>query len=425
VTCDGHEAQRVACRLGIVHLLRQVCCNKELGTHVMPGNAVLPPHNGMIITRSLQEWACLLPLDLPFASVERLLKWQTQCEEMICATEVRCLVRTHRQVIRRAEADEVAALLGRKDLSGLKANLVPAQEARRPAAWPEELTAAVEMALEREDPQPPEGVRACDWERVLAARCEEQATIEKLRRLGPEVQPGQIVAATDDVEVRRPEHRRKLTIRTARIATPEGFRYLSGGGDLVLDQLYLLLLLCGGLHSWVTLLGDGARWIRNFFIERLAAFPHKELLLDWYHLLKKCYMLTSMICRGRKAKAAVMGRLIPCLWRGQVREAIAHLEAYRSECRNEEKLDELINYLTAREPYIVNYKERRAKRIYIGSAHAEKANDLIVARRQKHKGMHWSEETADGLAALKTLMLNGGWDLYWQERKVLPLTVPA
>jgi hypothetical protein len=128
----------------------------------MPGNAVLPPHNGMIITRSLQEWACLLPLDLPFASVERLLKWQTQCEEMICATEMRCLVRTHRQVIRRAEADEVAALLGRESLSGLKANLVPAREARRPAAWPEELTAAVEMALEREDPQPPEGVRACD-----------------------------------------------------------------------------------------------------------------------------------------------------------------------------------------------------------------------------------------------------------------------
>jgi hypothetical protein len=39
--------------------------------------------------------------------------------------------------------------------------------------------------------------------------------------------------------------------------------------------------------------------------------------------------------------------------------------------------------------------------------------------------MHWSEGTADGLAALKTLMLNDAWDLYWQERKVLPLAVPA
>jgi len=33
--------------------------------------------------------------------------------------------------------------------------------------------------------------------------------------------------------------------------------------------------------------------------------------------------------------------------------------------------------------------------------------------------MHWSEDTSDGLAALKTLMPDGGWDLYWTE--VLPL----
>ncbi len=60
----------------------------------------------------------------------------------------------------------------------------------------------------------------------------------------------------------------------------------------------------------------------------------------------------------------------------------------------------------------------------MGGGHAEKAYDLIVARRQKHNGRHWSEETADSLAALKTLMPNEGWDLYWQERKVLPLAVP-
>ena len=425
VTRDGYETLKVACRLGVVHLPRQVCYNEMEGAHEIPGNGVLPAHNGMVITRNLQEWACLLPTDLPFTTAQRLLVWQTQCEDQICATEVRCLVRTHGQVIRQAEAAEVSELLKREDLSDLRAQLVPAHDVRRPAAWPEELTAAVETALEAEDPQPPEGVRVCDWERVLAVRREERADVAQLRRLGPEVQPGQIVAATDDVQVRRPERRSKLYIRTARIATREGFRYLSGRGDAVLNQLYLLLMLCGGPNSWVTLLGDGARWIRTFFTERLAAFIHKELVLDWYHLVKKCYELTSMICRGRKAKAALMGRLIPRLWRGQVTPATTLLESYRPECRNEEKLDELINYLSAREPYIVNYKDRRTKRIYIGSGHAEKACDLIVARRQKHKGMHWSEKTADGLAALKTLMLNDGWDLYWQERKILPLAVPA
>jgi len=52
----------------------------------------------------------------------------------------------------------------------------------------------------------------------------------------------------------------------------------------------------------------------------------------------------------------------------------------------------------------------------------EKANELIVARRQKGPGMQWSLETSNALAALRTLMLNGGWERYWQQRQVLPLT---
>ena len=113
----------------------------------MPGNTVLPEHGGMIITRGLQEWACLLPQDLPFTTAQRLLGWQTQEPEILSATELRQLVRKHGQVIRTAEAAEVEALLARPDLKGLKPQLVPAQTPRRQAAWPEELNAAVEAAL--------------------------------------------------------------------------------------------------------------------------------------------------------------------------------------------------------------------------------------------------------------------------------------
>jgi len=420
---DGCEDQRVACRMGILNLSRQVCFNRELGRHLMPGNAILPEHHGTIITRSLQEWACLLPLDLPFATVDRLLKWQTGAKEMICAGEVRRLVAAHGDVIREAEAQEISSLLEKENLSEIEVELVSNAARRYAAAWPEELTEAVATALERGDP--PEGVKVCDWERVLAARREEHLSVEQLRRLGPEVKPDQIVASTDDVLVRRPEKDRTLSIRTARIVTAQGFRYLSGRGESVLNQLFLLLVLCGAQSKEVLLLGDGARWIRNFFLDRLKSFSRKELVLDWYHLKKKCYELCSMICKGRKAKASLMGRLLSSLWHGEVEEATALLETCRSECRNEKKLGELIGYLTARNPYIPNYKERRADRFYIGSGHAEKACDLIVARRQKHKGMHWGEKSAYGLAALKTLVLNHAWDLYWQDRKVLPLAASA
>ena len=128
-----------------------------------------------------------------------------------------------------------------------------------------------------------------------------------------------------------------------------------------------------------------------------------------------------MICRGRTAKKPLLKVVLGCLWQGQVAEAITALEEHRPQAKNVAKLDELIGYLRDRALYIPNYRERRRERCYIGSGHVEKANDLLVAQRQKGHGMHWSLETSEALAALRTLMLNGGWERYWRDREVLPL----
>jgi len=424
---DGYDSLKVVSRLGVVHLPRQVCYLPSESHHRLPGNAGLPAHEGQVTTRGLQEWACLLPQDLPFGTAERLLGWMTHAPEVLSETQLRRWVCTHGHIIREAEQAEVETLLKQPNLDGLKAQLREAGEPRRPAAWAAELNQAVETALAQPDPQPPAGITATDWERVVQARrAETAASAERLRRLGPEVQPGEVVASVDEVEVRRPEKRRFLELGTAYVRTANGCRYLSGSIETVLQQLFLLLVLCsGGIQAQVTLLGDGARWIIRFFQERLASWPLATLILDWYHCRKKCYDLTSLICRGRKAKAELLKLLLKHLWRGQVQDAMDILEEYRPQAKNVEKLDELINYLKNRQAYIPNYRERRAQRQYIGSAHVEKGNDLIVARRQKHQGMHWSEQTSDALAALRTLMLNGGWDLYWQKHQVLPLAIPA
>ena len=164
-----------------------------------------------------------------------------------------------------------------------------------------------------------------------------------------------------------------------------------------------------------------ARWIRSFFTEALVRIAPKTMLLDWHHLKQKCYELSSRICRGKSAKGRFLRQLYRRLWHGDVEGAIGVLEAERGETKNEAKLDELIGYLQARQTWIPNYRQRRIEQKYIGSAQVEKANDLLVARRQKNRGMQWSEVTSDALAALRTLMLNGGWERYWQQREVLPL----
>ena len=181
-----------------------------------------------------------------------------------------------------------------------------------------------------------------------------------------------------------------------------------------------MVLLALSARQSLLLIADGARWIRAFFTETLAPIPTRTMILDWYHLAQKCLELSSRLCRGKVARAQFLRRLYRRLWCGDVAAAIAFLQAYRPQAKNEAILETLIAYLHAREAWIPNYRQRRINQHSVGSGHVEKANDLIVARRQKGRGMQWSLATSDGLAALRTLMLNGGWDRYWQQRQVLP-----
>jgi hypothetical protein len=150
--------------------------------------------------------------------------------------------------------------------------------------------------------------------------------VEELRHLGPQLAPDQVLATVDEVLTRKPEPHRFWEVRTARVVTAQGYRYLSGVG-----------------------------------------------------------------------------------------------QTFLSHTKNVAMLETLIAYLQARAGWMPNYQQRRIEGQYVGSGHVEKANDLIVARRQKGRGMQWSLETSDALAALRTLMLNGGWERYWQQRQVLPL----
>ncbi len=412
----------MASRFGTLTLSRHVCFHRDTQTHVTPSNAVLPPRNGRIITRGLQTWACLLPQELPFASVARLLGWQTQEAHVLAETTLRSLVRSHGHVIRQAEHAEVTTLMEQADLGSSELQLVPYDQPRRRAGWPAELNAAVEAALVADQICPPAGVSWADWDRVLAARRAEVTwSVEDLRHLGPELEPDQVLLTVDEVLTRRPEAGHFLELRTARLMVAAGYRYFSGVGMAFLQQLRVVVELALGVFGSLLLIADGARWIRSFFTEMLREVSQKAMILDWHHLRQRCLEVGSRICRSKAAKAQLLRRLYRRLWRGDVTAAISVLEAQRCEARNEEKLDELIAYLRARAPWIPNYRQRRIDRQYIGSAHVEKANDLIVARRQKNRGMQWSQATSDALAALRTLMLNGGWERYWQQREVLSL----
>jgi hypothetical protein len=425
VVADGYEPLAVASRFGTLHLRRQVLVHPQTKAHLMPGNALLPAHQGMLITRGLAEWACLLPQELPFAAVARLLGWQTGEPGVLGATMVRILVRDHGERIRRIEHAQVAALLLReRPCTGQRLQGVPHTRPPRRSGWPPELTAAVAAALGRAQPRPPEGVSWADWERVLAARrAEAGLDLAALRQLGPEIAPGQLLLTLDEVLTPAREPGQFHELRTACLATADTRRYLSGTGEVFLNQVLAAVLGC--FECSLLVIADGARWIRAFFRDCLACLPNTTLLLDWHHLAQRCRDLASRFCRGRPAKAQLLRRLYRRLWGGDVPGALRVLRAYRPQGRNQDALEELCRYLAARAEWIPNYRERRRSRQYIGSGQVEKANDRIVARRQKCRGMQWGARTSDALAALRTLQLNEGWDGYWVQRRALPLIIAA
>ena len=71
---------------------------------------------------------------------------------------------------------------------------------------------------------------------------------------------------------------------------------------------------------------------------------------------------------------------------------------------------------------MVNERQRRIAPQASGSGQVAQANALRVARRQTARGMQGSWETRAARTALRTLLLNRGWDPSWQPRQVLPRT---
>ena len=164
---------------------------------------------------------------------------------------------------------------------------------------------------------------------------------------------------------------------------------------------------------------DGGKDIRKC-INDLFAFCTHQVVLDWFHLKKHCLEWLSMSLNGgkqnREMQYTVRRQLFHILWAGNVEGAIAYLESLdSSKIKNRQRLDELISYLRNKDPEIACYAVRRSLGLRISSNRVEKANDLIVAERQKGKGMSWSRQGSWSLANITTMYLNHEADLWHRE----------
>ena len=155
---------------------------------------------------------------------------------------------------------------------------------------------------------------------------------------------------------------------------------------------------------------DGARNIRLLF-EQVFDQP-VTLILDWYHLRKKCYELMSMIAWNKADKENHIQIILAHLWQGQTNDALAYLKT-KVLVRNQIKFEELLTYLRKHSSEIINYEKRQLAGKTIGSGRMEKGVDQTIGHRQKRKGLSWRDLGSRALGLLKIVELNQQWHTLW------------
>ena len=184
--------------------------------------------------------------------------------------------------------------------------------------------------------------------------------------------------------------------------------YVLNAASLVSGVKLLLgfLLLNGLLGKQIVVFADGARTIHAAVL-RMLCFANVKIILDWYHLHKKCKENLSMALAGSKTRNEFLDVLMPCLWHGNVERAICLLEGIDpKKVKNQDYIRILIDYFQRVRGFIPRYALRKRLGLRNSSNAGEKANDLVVSSRQKHNGMSWSNKGSASFASVASASHN-------------------
>lgn len=230
-----------------------------------------------------------------------------------------------------------------------------------------------------------------------------------------------IQVSIDDVGVKK----QKVDGRTSERKTKESREYahntiahveknqqsyiLNGTGTLQVLRLLVAFLLHNRLLTdhYIQFYVDGARSLHGAIADLFAWLPHVRVILDWYHLEKKCEYELSLTLRGSKIRNAILDKLLPLLWLGQIDKAILYLNTLPTDqLKSGQTVERLIGYFERNRACIPCYALRKQLGLRNSSNKGEKANDLCVATRQKHNGMSWSLNGSVSLATITAMHIN-------------------
>lgn len=194
---------------------------------------------------------------------------------------------------------------------------------------------------------------------------------------------------------------------------------LNGYGIWRVLRLLLAFLLNNDLLSYHWVFFVDGHSLYSSVAQYFCWHPQVSIILDWYHLKKKCRELLSMASKGRQIRHAILEELMPLLWHGLVDQAIDYLSHLATDqIKNDDELKHLMSYLEKNRGMIPVYAVRRELGLRNSSNRGEKANDLLVAARQKHNGMSWSKSGSVALAYVTALKKNQTYKMWFRKREL-------
>ena len=144
--------------------------------------------------------------------------------------------------------------------------------------------------------------------------------------------------------------------------------------------LLSFLLFNNLLNKELIFFTDGAKNIKSH-IESIFSFHPYTVILDWFHLKKKCQELLSMSIKGKESRNEVLEKLLRILWAGDVDGAVKYLRNLPSaKIKNEKWLEEQTGYLERKKEMIKCYAVRAKLGLRNSSNPVEKENDILEIR---------------------------------------------
>lgn len=150
-------------------------------------------------------------------------------------------------------------------------------------------------------------------------------------------------------------------------------------------------------------IGDGARWIWEFWAEQ---YPQAVQILDLYHVLEKLGIWAGLLwgdSPGRLDWMALQQSRLETNGVGQVIEAVAQ-ECCLGESHKQQQA--LLTYLTNNESRM-QYGTYLKAGYLLGSGAIESANREVIQQRLKRSGQRWTPQGLQQVANLRVVYKSG------------------